>query len=220
MARNKLCGAKTKSGSSTCKNSAMKNGRCRLHGGLSTGAPKGNRNALKHGIYSRLYSNADLEEAIAMQGSINRELAITRMQLFRLLKLKQNVGDNPQINEIREQTLRAEEGEDHAKEATRRDAERAGEYYNPVEDDFTKVESAILERTAIYRAKDWTLEETRLISLIAKLELQAIKQAHSVIDLEDRKKEIEANAKAKGAAVDAGDMTDEQLTAELIKLLS
>jgi hypothetical protein len=27
----------------------MPNGRCRLHGGLSPGAPKNNRNALKHG---------------------------------------------------------------------------------------------------------------------------------------------------------------------------
>jgi uncharacterized protein YjcR len=30
----------------------MPNGRCRLHGGLSSGAPKGNRNALKHGHYT------------------------------------------------------------------------------------------------------------------------------------------------------------------------
>ena len=30
----------------------MKNGRCRMHGGKSPGAPKGNRNALKHGRYS------------------------------------------------------------------------------------------------------------------------------------------------------------------------
>jgi hypothetical protein len=30
----------------------MPNGRCRIHGGKSTGAPKGNRNALKHGLYS------------------------------------------------------------------------------------------------------------------------------------------------------------------------
>jgi hypothetical protein len=30
----------------------MPNGRCRLHGGLSPGAPKGNRNALKHGRYA------------------------------------------------------------------------------------------------------------------------------------------------------------------------
>ena len=30
----------------------MKNGRCRMHGGKSIGAPKGNRNALKHGFYT------------------------------------------------------------------------------------------------------------------------------------------------------------------------
>jgi uncharacterized protein YjcR len=30
----------------------MPNGRCRLHGGKSTGAPKGNKNALKHGRYT------------------------------------------------------------------------------------------------------------------------------------------------------------------------
>ena len=30
----------------------MGNGRCRLHGGPSPGAPKGNRNALKHGRYT------------------------------------------------------------------------------------------------------------------------------------------------------------------------
>jgi uncharacterized protein YjcR len=31
---------------------AMPNGRCRMHGGLSPGAPKGNRNAFKHGRYT------------------------------------------------------------------------------------------------------------------------------------------------------------------------
>jgi len=30
----------------------MPNGKCRMHGGLSTGAPKGNQNAFKHGRYS------------------------------------------------------------------------------------------------------------------------------------------------------------------------
>jgi hypothetical protein len=30
----------------------MQNGRCRLHGGKSPGAPKGNTNAFKHGRYS------------------------------------------------------------------------------------------------------------------------------------------------------------------------
>jgi hypothetical protein len=30
----------------------MKNGRCRMHGGTNPGAPKGNRNSLKHGLYT------------------------------------------------------------------------------------------------------------------------------------------------------------------------
>ena len=46
------CGAKTRSGT-PCKSPAMKNGRCRMHGGPSPGPPKGNKNALKHGYYTR-----------------------------------------------------------------------------------------------------------------------------------------------------------------------
>jgi len=46
------CGAKTRS-ATECKSPAMLNGRCRMHGGASTGAPKGNQNALKHGLYGR-----------------------------------------------------------------------------------------------------------------------------------------------------------------------
>ena len=42
------CGARTRSGAA-CQAPAMPNGRCRLHGGRSPGAPKGNRHAVKHG---------------------------------------------------------------------------------------------------------------------------------------------------------------------------
>jgi hypothetical protein len=45
------CGARTRSGS-LCRSPAMSNGRCRMHGGPSPGAPKGNKNALKHGRYT------------------------------------------------------------------------------------------------------------------------------------------------------------------------
>ena len=44
------CGAKTRSGK-PCRSPAMPNGRCRIHGGKA-GAPKGSRNAFKHGHYS------------------------------------------------------------------------------------------------------------------------------------------------------------------------
>lgn len=53
---NNLCGAKTRSGN-PCKNKAMPNGRCRMHGGKSTGAPpaklKKNSNAKKHGLFAK-----------------------------------------------------------------------------------------------------------------------------------------------------------------------
>ena len=49
--RAKRCGAKTRSGK-PCRSPAMPNGRCRMHGGPSPGAPKGNHNAFKHGRYS------------------------------------------------------------------------------------------------------------------------------------------------------------------------
>jgi hypothetical protein len=51
MRRAKRCGARTRSGK-PCQSPAMANGRCRMHGGPSPGAPKGNRNAFKHGRYS------------------------------------------------------------------------------------------------------------------------------------------------------------------------
>jgi len=52
MHRAKRCGAKTRSGK-PCQSPAMANGRCRMHGGPSPGAPKGNQNAFKHGRHTR-----------------------------------------------------------------------------------------------------------------------------------------------------------------------
>ena len=51
MHLSRRCGARTRKGS-PCQAPAMPNGRCRMHGGKSRGAPKGNRNALKHGRYT------------------------------------------------------------------------------------------------------------------------------------------------------------------------
>lgn len=65
------CGAKTRRGT-PCQSPAMPNGRCRMHGGTSTGAPKGNQNALKHGRYTA--------EAIAERRAV-RELIIESRKL-------------------------------------------------------------------------------------------------------------------------------------------
>jgi hypothetical protein len=57
------CGAKTRKGA-PCQSPAMPNGRCRMHGGPSPGAPKGNKNALKHGWYTA--------DAIALRRLLSR----------------------------------------------------------------------------------------------------------------------------------------------------
>ena len=73
MNLSRRCGARTRNGK-RCRSPAMPNGRCRMHGGLSLGPPKGN-NAFKHGRYCA--------EAVARRRSIAelirkaRELAAT-----------------------------------------------------------------------------------------------------------------------------------------------
>jgi uncharacterized protein YjcR len=51
MHQSRRCGARTRS-EKPCQSPAMANGRCRMHGGPSPGAPKGNRNAYKHGRFT------------------------------------------------------------------------------------------------------------------------------------------------------------------------
>lgn len=54
MRQSLRCGARTRKGT-TCQAPSVKGKkRCRMHGGArGSGAPKGNKNALKHGEYSR-----------------------------------------------------------------------------------------------------------------------------------------------------------------------
>jgi hypothetical protein len=56
------CGARSKRTGEPCRSAAMKNGRCRMHGGKSSGAPKGNQNALKHGNYTAAAQAASREQ--------------------------------------------------------------------------------------------------------------------------------------------------------------
>jgi uncharacterized protein YjcR len=64
MHRAPRCLARTRH-RSLCQSPAMKNGRCRMHGGPSPGAPKGNKNALKHGRYTA-YAIARRREIAAL----------------------------------------------------------------------------------------------------------------------------------------------------------
>jgi uncharacterized protein YjcR len=69
MHLSRRCGARTRRGS-RCRSPAMPNGRCRMHGGMSPGAPKGNKNAFKHGHYAA--------EAIATRREIAKLLRDAR----------------------------------------------------------------------------------------------------------------------------------------------
>ena len=63
------CGAKTRAGPS-CRQPAMKNGRCRLHGGMSPGAPRGERNGnYRHGLRT-----IEVAEQRRQAAAVRREL--------------------------------------------------------------------------------------------------------------------------------------------------
>lgn len=54
MAASPRCGAKTRKGSACLSPAVSGKKRCRMHGGAArSGAPKGNKNALKHGAFTR-----------------------------------------------------------------------------------------------------------------------------------------------------------------------
>jgi hypothetical protein len=72
------CGAKTRSGE-PCRSPAMPNGRCRMHGGASPGAPTGERNGnYKHGrftheaIETRRQIRALVAEMLAMAEAFHK----------------------------------------------------------------------------------------------------------------------------------------------------
>lgn len=70
------CGAKTRRGT-PCGAGAMVNGRCRMHGGASPGAPRGARNGnYKHGLYTM--------EAMERRRAISDHLKASRQLLRRL----------------------------------------------------------------------------------------------------------------------------------------
>ena len=72
------CGARTRRGKS-CRSPAMANGRCRLHGGASPGAPRGEGNGMfRHGLRSI--------EAIERRRRTTAELRAIRREIRELVR--------------------------------------------------------------------------------------------------------------------------------------
>ncbi|MDP7649962.1 MAG: HGGxSTG domain-containing protein, partial [Candidatus Thalassarchaeaceae archaeon] len=78
------CGARNRKGA-PCRKPSMDNGRCRFHGGMSTGPPVGNQNAAKHGIYASALLAHEIEEYLGAKKlkSLTEDLAMARIRLLR-----------------------------------------------------------------------------------------------------------------------------------------
>lgn len=83
-----ICGARTRSGG-ICQKHALKDStRCRLHGGASSKANKGNAHAVKHGFYSdALLPEEKLLYERAEVGSLDDEIRLARVKLHRFVRL-------------------------------------------------------------------------------------------------------------------------------------
>ena len=84
----KKCDARNRQGG-PCAQRAMPNGKCYYHGGASTGAPKGNQNARKHGIYSTAlleHEHQEYEDALQLK-SLAEDVAMARIRLLRAEKV-------------------------------------------------------------------------------------------------------------------------------------
>lgn len=106
------CGAKTRAGG-RCRKPAMPNGRCRYHGGLSTGPKKPNsaKNALKHGIYSAHWTDAEKAASNAfVLGNVDAELHLTKIRLARALAAEALANGQPELDEVTEHDQIGEEG--------------------------------------------------------------------------------------------------------------
>jgi len=99
------CGAKTRKGT-PCQSNAMANGRCRMHGGKSTGAPpeklRGNKNAVTTGEYETIWLDTlddaervlfhaiDIDALVQLDNEIRLTEIRERRMLQRIQRLRQS----------------------------------------------------------------------------------------------------------------------------------
>lgn len=103
-----LCGAKTRSGEPCKRHAVPGSSRCKLHGGKSSGPPKGSKNAAKPGsIYSQFLTEDENDMLSSIElGRVDDELRLTRVRLMRAL-----VRENEFGNELEVDSEKIEDGE-------------------------------------------------------------------------------------------------------------
>ncbi|MCL6567277.1 MAG: hypothetical protein K6U09_12770 [Acidobacteriia bacterium] len=98
------CGAKTRKGT-PCQNNAMANGRCRMHGGKSTGPPLGNKNAVTTGEYETIWLDTlDDTERVLFHAvdtdalaQLDNEIRLTEIRERRMLQRIQRLQQSKEM---------------------------------------------------------------------------------------------------------------------------
>lgn len=114
------CGAKNKSGVGTCGmrpgwgTAHVGSGRCKLHGGASTGPKdlRNNRNAVRHGAYETLIREhlpeveREAYDRVSVRTDLEAELRVNRFKMLRLMgEVEQNLVAGPNVKRIKADDL-------------------------------------------------------------------------------------------------------------------
>lgn len=97
----KKCGANCKAG--PCQKPALKNGRCKNHGGMCTGPRefRGNQNARKHGVYGKFLTAEEKAQYTELSiGSVDHELRLMRIRMARALEAEAKAAGEPELDEV------------------------------------------------------------------------------------------------------------------------
>lgn len=88
-----VCGAKNRQGQPCQRPPSKGKARCKLHGGAT---PKGQRNAVKHGIYTKTLSDEEraLYDTIEI-GSLDHEIRFAKIMLNRAIETNAAVREDP-----------------------------------------------------------------------------------------------------------------------------
>ena len=165
-----LCGAKTRSGL-PCKNRAMPNGRCRMHGGASTGAPKGNKNAVKTGEFETIWLDTleeeerDLVYTIDMDQvkQLDNEIKLTEVRIRRMMMRIKKLKDEKMV------LVESKQGIERGQEVDLNIFEDANKRIQDIEDALTRVQGhkrQLIEAKAKLQNDVATTQENNVAELL------------------------------------------------------
>ena|SRR3989338_1609802 len=105
----KRCGANTKTTANTCKSPAMSNGKCRMHGGKSTGAPCGKAHGCyKHGKYTnKSKQHKKIARYLIQNSNYFCKIPKAPSDAIRLEDIDFKIGNTETINDIKNISCKA-----------------------------------------------------------------------------------------------------------------